>query len=284
MHHRTASHRTPTYRVAADAGGKLWTNNNGTWIEQTYLGPNQPFSATAVSADGSVIVAGTAPGPLFISVDGGSTWTRDSSAGSQEWTGISLADDGTVGVATTHNGNAYTFAPAGTRAPSSAPTPAPTVPVGPGQGSLSPITPLGVGNWSASAVSASGAQMLVAPASGELQVSTNQGSSFTAASGTGGAQSWVGVAQSSNGSLVCALTTDGQVFVSTNGGASFINTTAGVPAGVTGWTALGAAADDFSVLVAGATDGKLYRSTDGVRTYVLWFVCACMQRAWMCRR
>lgn len=150
-----------------------------------------------------------------------------------------------------------------TTQPTMAPTQAPTIPslITP----LEPLTNLGTGNWTASSVSSSGTQMVVAPSLGELQVSTNQGLTFTPATGTGGAQSWAGVTQSGNGTLVCAVTTDGKVFVSTNGGVSFTDTTAGVPAGVTGWTAVTAAADDFSVLVATATDGKIYRSTDGVR-------------------
>ena len=119
MHHRIS------YRVAADNDGTLWTNNNGTWVPQTYLGSSQPFSATAVSADGSVIIVGTSPGPLFISRDGGSTWTRDASAGSQDWTSLSLSADGTHGLATTSGGDVYSIA-VGTKAPSPAPSQAPT--------------------------------------------------------------------------------------------------------------------------------------------------------------
>ena len=95
--------------VAADASGTLWTNSNGTWVAQTYLGSSQPFSATAVSADGQVIVVGTSPGPLFISRDGGNSWTRDASAGSQDWTSLSLSADGSHGLATTSGSSVYSI-------------------------------------------------------------------------------------------------------------------------------------------------------------------------------
>lgn len=130
---------------------------------------------------------------------------------------------------------------------------------------LAPIESLCVGDWRTGAVSASGMHMIVAPVNGELEASNNQGNTFTTATGTGGAQSWAGVAQSSDGMKICALTTDGKAFTSLNGGLSF---TERPPAasGVTGWTAVATAMDDFSVLVATATNGKIYWTTDGVRS------------------
>ena len=46
--------------------------------------------------------------PLYISNDGGLTWTQDTSAGLQPWSDIAVADDGTA-TAVTDGGSIYTY-------------------------------------------------------------------------------------------------------------------------------------------------------------------------------
>lgn len=54
------------------------------------------------------VMAGGDGTPLYISNDGGLTWTQDTSAGLQKWSDIAVADDGTA-TALTDGGSIYTY-------------------------------------------------------------------------------------------------------------------------------------------------------------------------------
>lgn len=62
--------------LAVDGSGFIWTQRNGgAWTAQTYAG-TQPWSATALNADGSVMTVGTAPGTILISTTYGESMLR----------------------------------------------------------------------------------------------------------------------------------------------------------------------------------------------------------------
>lgn len=72
--------------VATDSNGYIWVYDMATsaWTASTVAGV-QPWTTVATSANGDVIVVGTGPGAVFVSKDGGVTWTQDTGGGTQNW-------------------------------------------------------------------------------------------------------------------------------------------------------------------------------------------------------
>ena len=79
--------------VATDKDGYIWIYDtaSSTWTASTYAG-TEPWTATAISADGSVIVVGTGPGAVFVSKDGGATWAQETGGGIQNWSCACVAE------------------------------------------------------------------------------------------------------------------------------------------------------------------------------------------------
>ena len=77
-------------------GGSVYISRDGGagWTTVSSLG-NQPWSATAITGDGSVMVVAACNRVAYLSVDYGQTWAEQSSMGSQCWTsaGATLSGD-----------------------------------------------------------------------------------------------------------------------------------------------------------------------------------------------
>jgi len=69
--------------------GAVWTPR-----EPDAAAPNQPWSGTASSASGNRIAAIANPGGVYLSVDGGATWSR-TTLPSTTWTQVQMSTDGT---------------------------------------------------------------------------------------------------------------------------------------------------------------------------------------------
>ncbi len=97
--------------------------------------------------------------------------------------------------------------------------------------------------------------------SGQLYISSNSGSSWTAEGPNG--HFWSSVASSADGTKLVAAANGGQIYTSTNSGTIWTQRVSGT----TNWVAVASSADG-SRLVATASSGQIYVSTDSGATWV----------------
>jgi len=201
-------------------------------------------------------------GPVYTSTDGGLTWTPDTSAGNQNWSGTTLSGSGQTGVAVTNPGLLYQVVvrAASTSAPSRAPTIAPTT----ASTTLIPVTSLGVQAWVGVAGSSNGTFLVAAVSGGPLYTSSDGGANWTPVTATPGSQNFTAVASSADGSKMVAVTADGQVFTSPDYGKTWVPQP-GAP--TLPWTSVASSASGQQ-LTAVAANGAIYTSPDGGQTWV----------------
>jgi hypothetical protein len=177
------------------APGAVWTPR-----EPDAAAPNQPWSGTASSASGNRIVAIANPGGVYLSVDGGATWSR-TTLPSTSWTQVQMSTDGTR-VTAVGDGGLHVSADGGQTWTRRAETT----------------------YWQSVHASDNGQRIAgISPGAG-LLVSTDGGLTFTAAAAPTGA-GWYAIAGSADGMrLVAGATPYGSVataqgvYVSADGG------------------------------------------------------------------
>ena len=94
--------------VAADQGGSVWTSGDSgvTWTERPAVGPSpQTWSYVAISANGTYALAsagvpGVANGFIYWSDDSGATWTQTGAPERNDWTSLTISDNGATLYAT----------------------------------------------------------------------------------------------------------------------------------------------------------------------------------------
>lgn len=168
--------------------------------------PTQNWQATASSASGNRIAAVANPGGIYISADGGATWTR-SAAPSASWSWIAMSSDGSKLAAVAANGFLYTSSDYGQTWIARTSTSQ---------------------NWSGVTLSDDGQRIVGVVDYGAIYVSTDAGATFAPVAGTDGLD-WRAVASSANGMrLVAAAARFGDraaeqgVYISTDGGATWV--------------------------------------------------------------
>jgi photosystem II stability/assembly factor-like uncharacterized protein len=103
-----ASDASGTKLIAADQGGSLWTSGDSgvTWVERPAAGPSpQTWSYVAISANGTYALAsagvpGVATGYIYKSSDSGATWTQTGAPQRNDWTSLTVSNDGATMYAT----------------------------------------------------------------------------------------------------------------------------------------------------------------------------------------
>jgi hypothetical protein len=103
-----ASDASGTKLLAAEQGGSLWTSGDSgvTWTERPAAGPSpQAWSAVAISANGTYALAaagvpGVASGYVYWSGDSGATWTQTAAPQRNDWTSLTVSDNGATLYAT----------------------------------------------------------------------------------------------------------------------------------------------------------------------------------------
>ena len=94
--------------IAADQGGSVWTSGDSgvTWTERPDVGPSpQTWSCVAISANGTYAAAGAgvpgvANGYIYWSDDSGATWTQTGAPQRNDWTSLTVSNDGATLYAT----------------------------------------------------------------------------------------------------------------------------------------------------------------------------------------
>lgn len=179
------------------APGATWTAR-----EPDPASPNLKWSGTASSASGNRIAVVANPGGLYLSADGGATWTR-SSAPSANWNQVVMSADG-AWLAAVADGLLYTSADYGQT-----------------------WTARNGNPYLTSVHMADDGQRIVAVGSGQIHVSVNNGASFTPLT-TAPNAGWLAVAGSSTGNRLLAVASiysgdanTAGVYVSTDSGATW---------------------------------------------------------------
>lgn len=226
-----------------------------TWTARDPDTTPQPWFASASSASGNRIVAAANPGGLYVSADGGATWTR-SNAPQARWSALAMNRDGSRMAAVASGGLLYTSTDSGATWTARTTT---------GQG------------WTGVAMSEDGQRIVGVVQEGSIYVSRDGGTTFAAVAGTAGVD-WRSVAGSADGQHLLAVAsrfgplagTSG-VYISDDGGTTWTRRTVTGPTPPTeNWT-YAAMSEDGHRMAAIDNGGNPWVSDDGGTTWTIRF-------------
>jgi len=161
------------------------------------------WGSIACSSDGTIIVAGTRNGYIYVSTDSGANWTTNSnSSGYKYWYSVASSSDGTKFVAVVNNASVGGFIYRSTDS-------------GVSWSVILNDAPRG---WKSIACSSDGT-ILVA-VSNYIWISTDSGANWSSALNDT-TRGWISIACSSDGSKIVAAINSGSIYVSTDSGASW---------------------------------------------------------------
>jgi len=217
--------------VAQPAFSQNWTPT---------LAPTNAWASVGCSADGTFIVATTASGGIFASVNSGTNWSL-TIAPTNGWGSVACSTNGSNIIALGQQVIWYSTNEASTWVLSSAPS----------------------NNWSALACSADGANAVASVGQGGIWTSSDFGSNWNLTSAPQGTENsyWVTVSSSADGSKLMAVSSGiyGQVYTSSD----FGNTWTPTDAARLNWQSGTCSADGTKLAVAFCCGGYVYISTNG---------------------
>ncbi len=297
-------------RIAAPfSGGWLAIPNTGqsfmgsflTYSNSLWLPGSVPIAGgwhcLASAASGAPMYAGNlSSGGIFVSTDGGATWTQTSITGTS-WVGLACSQNGATAYAvpntgttgasmqkSTDGGNTWknvmgsrlwaSVACSGDGSTIIGAVAGGQVFVSSNGGTSSNAvgSPLpSTGAWAAVTCSSDGTRMAAAIKSGSLYYGVN--GSWTAASGTSPG-AWTAMASSSDGMRLAATAFGGAIYTSSNGGTNWAPSSAPF----LNWNSIACSADG-SRLIAGITNGIMYASANFGTT---WTPLTITNGAWSC--
>jgi len=211
---------------------------------------DKAWASVSVSDDGSVMLAGTEDSRLYLTANGGNSWTETKPAGdiNKKWRAVAVSGDKSTLLASVYGGRLYNSTDVGA--------------------SWNETTPAGSADqyWNAVSVSENGLNMLAGGQPGRLYYSDDSGVSWTENKLAGDASvNWSSVSLSGDGTKMLASVYTGRLFISTNSAGT--------------WTELKFAGDedklwnataispDGNTMLAGVSGGRLYLTTDGGTTW-----------------
>jgi photosystem II stability/assembly factor-like uncharacterized protein len=203
-------------------------------------------NAGAMSSDGQKMVAGVSNGRLYLSDNGGDTWTETQPAGDMNanWIAAAMSSDGeTILVGaygtglylSTNGGDSWTNVGAGT----------------------------GATNWYSSTISDDDQVLMAGTQNEGVFISSDNGDNWNKTSLTDTGATWVTMAASDTGSVLMAGDYNGDVSRSEDYGDTWGDAT---PVAATNWLSI-SMDDSGDMVLAGLENGRLYYSDDGA---VLW--------------
>jgi hypothetical protein len=233
------------------------------------------WSCVASSSSGQTLLAGVGGvggGQLYVSYDGGNSWTAVGP--SLIWTGVAMSSDGTKMVAVSNGDRIYTSTNSGASWTPRASIKAWTCVCSSQNGDIllagttgdtlylstdsgvSWTSVNGTTNYRSVACSSTGGTLYAVATADQIYVSTNTGSSWTARDS---ARNWTGVACSSNGTT--AFATEGTyIYKSTNTGVAWTANTSYSG----GWRAIACSSDATLVVAVNNTTGFInFSETSG---------------------
>ena len=225
------------------------------WTPRDPAPTPQPWFASASSASGNRIAAVANPGRIYVSADGGATWTA-SSAPEARWSGIAMNLEGTQLAAVAADGLLYTSSDSGATWVARTTTRQ---------------------AWTGVTISADGQRIVGAVKYGSVHVSTDGGATFSAAAGTADTD-WRSVAGSSDGRRLLAVASYDPgfearqgVYVSTDGGATWTRRNVTGPTPPTGNWWYASVSADGQRMAALDNGGNPWVSDDGGATWTIRF-------------
>src|SRR5665213_2900426 len=228
----------PSLFLSSDSG-VTWTNSGAAsniWWELTS------------SADGTKVAAATngnypTGDYIYLSTNGGATWTASINAGIRFWDGIASSADGTKLAATVGTrggavGDIYTSTDGGA--------------------TWTDRTSAGTRSWEGIASSADGTKLVAVVYNGDIFTSVDSGATWTDRT-SAGTRNWVSIASSADGTKLAADVYNGDIFTSADGGTTW-NDETGAPTGAL-WIGI-VSSSDGTTLLAIDRFGKIYTGTE----------------------
>ncbi|HXJ58997.1 MAG TPA: hypothetical protein VNU68_20250 [Verrucomicrobiae bacterium] len=229
------------------------TNSGATWWPVTNVFPSTNWSV-AISSDGTRMVA-SAGGAIYTSSDSGVIWSK-TSAPAASWTSVASSGDGSQLVALA----SYSFA---------CPCPGIYTSTNFGVTWVSNNAPFSIAAFNSTIVSSADGTKLAASGSGQINLSTNSGATWTASSLPDGAIT--SIACSADGTRLIAAgyiyfpCSCPVIYTSRDSGATWASNS--LP-GQSFETVVASSADGSKLVAATSYPGVIYNSTDAGATWV----------------
>jgi len=231
--------------VVAGTRGHVFksTDAGETWETILYGGRDEEWQAIALSEDGEKIIAGKYGAGLYISNDGGETWTVQEDIGEAYWVDIDMSADSQDIVVSTIDDPGYIFISHD------------------GGTTFEQNDTLGEGEWLNIAISDDGQVIYAGDNAAKLYVSTDSGTTWTELTDLGDRE-WEDVSMSPDAETVIAtIVGGGSPRYTIDGGDTWSSFSIGAGRGTASivTTAINA---DSSIMYAAENCGALYKSTD----------------------
>jgi len=219
-----------------------------TW-EETQPGGDtiKSWASSAMSSDGEIMIVGNQDGGIYISTNGGGSWT-DTDPGifppdNYNWYTLAMSSNGQTILAGTYSDRVFL-----------------TTDGGDNWSETQPAGDIGA-NWITSSMSSDGEVMLASIEDVGVYMTTDGGDNWSETQPAGDVDSSWYTAISSSGETMLAGQGSGRLYRSTNTGGAWSEIQ---PAGATNkaWTVV-AMSSDGEVMLVGESNGRLYLSTDG---------------------
>ncbi len=250
-----ASSRFHTYTPSGTSGSWTTTPTNPLTLDWDQVD-------IASSADGTKLIAGVYYGGVYLSNDGGSTWTRQTSPQFAEeedyWIAVAYSADGSHAAAVVEDGYIYVY-----KAP-----PVPNPNPDPNNG-WTRVESAGFRTWNAVSVSNTGTHIYAAVYGGYVYGSSDSGATWKRDVSPGTYQSWMGIVVTEAGGFqVYAIPETGYMYAkaSTVSSQSLVSKTTSL--GLLNWKSVDSS-NDGEVAVAVVENGAIYTSKDSGETWVV---------------
>ena len=250
-----ASSRFHTYTPSGTSGSWTTTPTNPLTLDWDQVD-------IASSADGTKLIAGVYYGGVYLSNDGGSTWTRQTSPQFAEeedyWIAVAYSADGSHAAAVVEDGYIYVY-----KAP-----PVPNPNPDPNNG-WTRVESAGFRTWNAVSVSNTGTHIYAAVYGGYVYGSSDSGATWKRDVSPGTYQSWKGIVVTEAGGFqVYAIPETGYMYAkaSTVSSQSLVSKTTSL--GLLNWKSVDSS-NDGEVAVAVVENGAIYTSKDSGETWVV---------------
>ncbi len=217
---------------------------------QVYQSPTSAVTSIASDATGSNLAATVANDHIYLTHNGGQTWTT-ASAPFGSWLSVASSADGTKLAAVAFSGFIYTSADSGTTWVNN-----------------SPVTTNNP--WKAIASDTSGSYLVACENGGLIYVSSNGGATWTQPADLSSAMQWYSVAENASGRIMIAAAYSNGIYVSTDYGQTWTQTNLQAEQ----WSSVAASADGQTLVATSTTNstqlqgtGSLYISADAGITW-----------------
>jgi outer membrane protein OmpA-like peptidoglycan-associated protein len=234
--------------ISSDSGATWALKSNIDYDLDNFVDVNlNGTSDVASSADGSILVVTTtadaAHGPIYLSINGGDSWTALSSAQDREWSSVALSSDASVMIASEgsyyrapdtfyeYSGSLWTSIDSGT---------AWVEQLAPGQR-----------RWTGVASNRTGSHFAAVALGSNIWTSSDTGITWIEQTGSG-ARDWSSIASSADGSKLVATVKSGNIYTSSDFGVTWVAATA---ANSRDWISIATSADGSSLAAVGRNIG-----------------------------